>query len=174
MNVVARYLKFLPQGYNSHPSMRVGFSAGTSTISTILPSSCLTCPANSASNAGRTGCVANAGYYNLDASLLAYFPFRPENIYADASGGGYTLTDTNGALYKPQSEFMTGPFAGAGVALLDNNNILDSTGQGAVSRSASGPAWMCAHWWGQGRLLAWDSPSASGTGPGTDPARQES
>ena len=130
MNVVARYLKFLPQGYNSHPSMRVGFSAGTSTISTILPSSCLTCPANSASNAGRTGCVANAGYYNLDASLLAYFPFRPENIYADASGGGYTLTDTNGALYKPQSEFMTGPFAGAGVALLDNNNILDSTRTG--------------------------------------------
>ena len=120
LNVVARYLKFLPQGYTNHPSMRVGFSARTSTLAAT---SCQSCPANTASFQNRTGCAANAGYYNVDASLLAYYPFRPENVYADASLNGYTLTDTNGVLYKPQSEFNTGPFAGAGVAFFNNPGV---------------------------------------------------
>ncbi len=101
-------------------------------VSQILSSACVACPASSTSNSTRTGCVANAGYYNLDSNLLAYYPFRPENVYTDASYSGYGLTDTNGASYKPQSEFNTGPFAGAGVVYMDNNNVLELSG---VSRS---------------------------------------
>ena len=114
--------------------------AGTLSLATnrILSSSCISCPANSASNPGRTGCVANAGYYDLDASLLSYYPFRPENIYVDASGSGYTLTDTNGALYKPSSELNTGPFPGAGVALLDNNNIVATAGTAKTFKIQAG------------------------------------
>ena len=117
VNVVARYLRFTPTAFSGWPSMRVGFSAGTSRMTRT---SCQDCPANSNSNAMRTGCVANTGYYNLDRFLLAYFPFRPENIYMDASGNGYVLTDTNGPSFQPQSEFATGPFPGAGVAYFDN------------------------------------------------------
>ena len=124
VNVVARYLRFTPTAYTGYPSMRVGFSAGTSRMTRT---SCQDCPANSNSNSMRTGCVANTGYYNLDRFLLAYFPFRPENIYMDASGNGYVLTDTNGPSFQPQSEFATGPFPGAGVALLDNNNVADTS-----------------------------------------------
>ena len=106
--------------------------AGTYSLQTnrILASSCVACPANSQSSAGSTSCTANAGYYDLNAAvnLLAYYPFRPENVYADASGSGYALTDTNGASYKPQSEFSTGPFVGAGVTYMDNNNIAATAG----------------------------------------------
>jgi hypothetical protein len=72
--------------------------AGTFSLnpSQILVSSCVSCPAGSTSNATRTGCVANAGFYNLDSNLLAHYPFRPENVYLDASYTGYGLTDTNG------------------------------------------------------------------------------
>ena len=96
--------------------------AGTYSLLTnrILASGCLACPANSVSSAGSTSCVSNTGYYNLNDHLLAYYPFSPENVYADASGGGYVLTNTNGASYAPSSEFSTGPFPGAGVTYFNN------------------------------------------------------
>ena len=96
--------------------------AGTFSLnpSQILLSACVSCPAGSTSNATRTGCVANAGFYNLDSNLLAYYPFRPDNVYTDASWSGYGLTDTNGASYKPETDFISGPFPGAGTVLFNN------------------------------------------------------
>ena len=100
------------------------FSLG---VNQILSSACTACPSNSWSYENRTGCLANTGYYNLEDNLLAYYPFRPENIYQNPTGNGYTLTSTNGASYAPQSECMTAPFPGAGVALLDNNDVNDAS-----------------------------------------------
>ena len=98
--------------------------AGTFSLnpSQILLSACVSCPAGSTSNATRTGCVANAGFYNLDSNLLAYYPFRPDSVYTDASWSGYGLTDMN-ALYKPQSDFISGPFSGAGTVLFNNPGV---------------------------------------------------
>ena len=139
LNVVARYLRFTPTAVSGWPSMRVGHTASTRWGARILASSCTACPAGSTSNPTRTGCVAIAGFYHLDRDLLAHYPFRPENMYVDASGGGFTLTDTNGASYKPQSEFRTGPFSGAGVAYFNNPGV-NFAGVGVNSDSPSGNA----------------------------------
>jgi hypothetical protein len=47
---------------------------------------CRPCPINAGSLSGATVCRANAGYYDLGASLLAYYPFNPSNLTQDVSG----------------------------------------------------------------------------------------
>jgi hypothetical protein len=69
----------------------------------ILSSACISCPSNSQSYANRTGCAANAGYYDLEDNLMAHYPFRPENIFQDATGNGLALTSTNGANFAPHT-----------------------------------------------------------------------
>ena len=95
------------------------FSRGTSRI---LNNTCIPCPANSMSIANRTACMANAGYYNLDDNLLAHYPFRPENVYMDASGNGFTLVDTNVGR-PPMYDSSTQPFPGAGTVLFNNSGV---------------------------------------------------
>ena len=96
------------------------FSLG---VNQVLASACTACPANSQPFANRSGCAANTGYYNLEENLLAYYPFRPTNVYQDASNNGYALTNANGASYAPQSECTTSPFPGAGVAFFNNPGV---------------------------------------------------
>ena len=56
---------------------------GTATGATA----CAGCAANATSlSAGATTCTANAGFYDLDGSLMAYYPFNAENLLADVSG----------------------------------------------------------------------------------------
>ena len=101
----------------------------------IVPgtSTCTACPANTWSYAGASSCTANAGYYNIDNSLLSYYNFLPSNIYADNSGNGMTLTSINGATYTPTLDASTGPFAGAGAAFLNN-----AAGNNAAAYTTSG------------------------------------
>jgi hypothetical protein len=73
-----------------------------------------------------------------DRSLMAYYPFRRGNIYADASGNGYGLYDSNAA-FPPVFDNSTTPFPGAGAALLDNNNVLDSSRQSRSFRVFTRP-----------------------------------
>ena len=131
--------------------------AGTFSLisSQILASACQSCPNNSTSNSTRTGCVANTGFYNLDANLLAYYPFRPENIYADASYSGYGLINTNGASFKPQTEYNTAPFQGAGVAYFNNAGagmsgvtVTSATGSEVQSFQVPATAWTLASYVG--------------------------
>jgi hypothetical protein len=66
---------------------------------------------------------ASAFSVNGDPSLLAYYPFSSSNIYADASGNGYTLSSTNGASNAPAYDAGTYPFVGANAVYFDNNNV---------------------------------------------------
>ena len=66
------------------------------TYSTSGAGSCTACPANSWSAGGASACTANAGYYDLGSSLMAYYPFNPSNIVADVSGKLGPLTNTGG------------------------------------------------------------------------------
>ena len=66
-------------------------SAGN--YSSFSGSACLNCPNNSWSAANASICYANLGYYNLGASLMAYYSFNPSNFLADVSGVTGALTN---------------------------------------------------------------------------------
>jgi hypothetical protein len=58
---------------------------------------CTDCPANSSSGAGAAACQSNAGYYNLGAALLAYYPFNPgSGFLEDVSGQAGALLNVGG------------------------------------------------------------------------------
>ena len=57
---------------------------------------CFACQSNTISVAGATACKVNAGYYDLGGSLLAYYPFNPDNMTRDISGKTGSLTNIGG------------------------------------------------------------------------------
>jgi hypothetical protein len=69
-------------------------SCAAGTYSRAGFSACNACPANSNSAAGASQCKANAGFYDLGASLLAYYAFNPDNFLGDSSGLLGALSNT--------------------------------------------------------------------------------
>ena len=55
-------------------------------------SACRACAINSYSAPGATVCTANAGFYDLGLSLMAYYPFNPNQLTVDVSGNLGSLT----------------------------------------------------------------------------------
>ena len=109
-----------PQGTFSDGS---GSSCAICTLANSISlngTQCVLCPSNSVASADRTRCYTNAGYYELEKKLYAYFSFRPDNMYADQSGNSRDLSSTNGVSYAPTLDFSTTPFSGAGVVLFNN------------------------------------------------------
>ena len=53
---------------------------------------CRACTTHSSSGSGATVCSANAGYYDLGLSLMAYYPFNPSQMTVDVSGNLGSLT----------------------------------------------------------------------------------
>jgi len=81
------------------------------TYSTIGSATCNPCPANSWSAAGAGGCTANAGFYDLGNSLMAYYPFNADNVLADSTGKLGSLTGTAGST-MPTSTVSVVPYTG--------------------------------------------------------------
>ena len=65
-------------------------AAGTS--SAPGASACTACPVNFWSVSG-AACTANAGYYDVGASMMAYYSFNPSDMLADGSGITGALTN---------------------------------------------------------------------------------
>lgn len=82
-------------------------------------SACASCPAGSFSAAGATACTANAGYYDLGKSLMAYYAFDAANMTADSApnplGSLTAITDAPTAI--------AGNWAGSSAASF-NGNVL--------------------------------------------------
>ena len=72
-------------------------SAGTysSGVGSVL--SCTSCPLNAISAVGASVCVPASRYYDLGASLLAYYPFNPGQMLMDISGRLGSLTTPQAA-----------------------------------------------------------------------------
>jgi len=75
---------------------------------------CIPCPANSWSLPGAMNCTINSGYYNLGASLLAYYSFNPSNILSDISHVTGDLTNIGNVTWSAGSPSnpMTGWYGG--------------------------------------------------------------
>ena len=78
---------------------------------------CLSCPLNSYSVSGSSTCFAAAGYYDLGASMTAYYPFNSGDLLKDVKAG-------LGALTTPGAGVGTAPTA-------------SSTSSSGLSNSAS-------------------------------------
>lgn len=64
-------------------------------------SACRSCPQNSRSGLNASYCTVNAGYYDLGSSLLAYYPFNPNNLTDDVSDRTGTATNVGGITNDP-------------------------------------------------------------------------
>ena len=73
---------------------------------------CGACAGNTSSGAGASACSANAGYYDLGASLMAYYPFLASNPLADTTGRAGSLFGAAGGYQLPTSNTATVPYAG--------------------------------------------------------------
>ena len=72
---------------------------------------CGACTGSTSSAAGASVCSANAGYYDLGASLMAYYPFLASNPLADTSGRTGSLVSV-GSNPLPTSSTATVPYTG--------------------------------------------------------------
>lgn len=90
-----------------------GFSACVAcpagTYSPIRASSCTLCPANTWSSLQQSKCTANTGFYDVDTSLRAYYPFNQGDFLTDVTG----VTGNLVASSSPPTQQASGPF-GAG------------------------------------------------------------
>ena len=79
------------------------------TYSTPGASACTACPANFWSVSG-AACTANAGYYDVGASMMAYYSFNPSDMLAD--GSGITGALTNIGAVTSVADTATAPLTG--------------------------------------------------------------
>ena len=78
------------------------------TYSPQRSSACTNCPANSWNLVQRsTRCTANVGFYNLDDSLRAYYPFNEGDFLTDVTG----LTGNLLVLESSPTQMVSGPFS---------------------------------------------------------------
>ena len=82
-------------------------------------SACTNCPANSwASTPQSSRCTANTGFYNLDDSLRAYYPFNQGDFLRDITG----MTGNLVASPNSPTQIVDGPFGSTSYsAWLDGN-----------------------------------------------------
>ena len=66
-------------------SQAICASCGAGTFSGASSSTCEACPSGSSSASGASACAANAGYYDLGLSLLAYYTFDSANFLGDSA-----------------------------------------------------------------------------------------
>ena len=72
-------------------------------------SACVSCPTNSNSSAGASVCGANAGFYDLGTSLMAYYAFDTANPYADSAATPLGALVNSG---KAPTTQISGPWSG--------------------------------------------------------------
>ena len=75
-------------------------------------SACMVCPDNTFSSEGKWQCTCNSGFYNLGASLLAYYPINPVYPLADIAGGVGDLTRSNSPTFNASGPFGPNPYSG--------------------------------------------------------------
>ena len=81
----------------------------------LYASACFACPANSWSSGGSSSvCLPDVGFYNLGASLTAYYTFNPEEFVVDTSGVSGSLQNINNV--APDYGTLTGWFDGQNVS----------------------------------------------------------
>ena len=109
-----------------------GFSACVAcpagTYSPLRASSCTSCPANSWSSLQQSKCTANTGFYDVDTSLRAYYPFNADNFLADITGvTGNLVASTNSPTQQASGPFGAGSYS----AYLDasGSTVLSATSQ---------------------------------------------
>jgi len=109
-----------------------GFSACVAcpagTYSPLRASSCTQCPANSWSSLQQSKCTANTGFYDVDTSLQAYYPFNADNFLADITGvTGNLVASTNSPTQQASGPFGAGSYS----AYLDasGSTVLSATSQ---------------------------------------------
>jgi hypothetical protein len=115
-----------------------GFSACVAcpagTYSPVRASSCTLCPANTWSSSQQSKCTANTGFYDVDTSLRAYYPFNQGDFLTDVTG----MTGNLVASSSPPTQQASGPFgAGSYSAYLDASG---STGVSSTSQFFSLPS----------------------------------
>ena len=96
-----------PGTFSSAMGLATCFACQPGTYAPIRASACTHCPANSWAHAQQSHrCTANVGFYNLDDSLRAYYPFNEGNFLADITG----LTGDLVASPSPPTAHASGPF----------------------------------------------------------------
>ena len=83
--------------YASAAGATTCLACGVGTYAQAGSSACVACQNNSQSLAGASACTVNAGYYDLGASLMAYYPFNTNQMTVDVSGrlGALTIPQTS-------------------------------------------------------------------------------
>ena len=89
------------------------------TYSSQRSSACRNCPANSWNLVLRsTRCTANVGFYNLDDSLRAYYPFNEGDFLTDVTG----MTGNLVASASSPTQMVSGPFSATSYSAWFNGN----------------------------------------------------
>ena len=143
-------------GSFSADNASVCVSCAANTFSSVAgAAACANCPVGSSSLVGSTACTANAGYYDLGKSLMAYYAFDAPSITADSAPnplGALTATSTD-----PTS--VVGQWNGSSAASFNNRPLAIPTLFWPISGALSVCAWYRPE-------AIWGSLFNLGSGPG--------